>query len=324
MSQTIPTDNLPVAATPARVGQATAIEQSRAVAEVQGAIVVAQQCPRSMTTARTAMRESCELLSFAERAFFSFPRAGGTVTGPSIHLARELARCFGNIQYGINELRRDDDYGQSEMLAWAWDVQMNTRASNTFINPHVRDKRGGPQKLVDLRDIYENNANMGNRRLRQAIFSILPTWFKEEAEDICRATLAKGDGKPLPDRVEAAVKVFESLRVTPERLEQKLGRERGDWNAYDLAQLRITHRSIERGEVAIDDEFPQPRVTVEEIAGQANGSSGGGVTPVESPPAAGAPAGSTPASAAPSPDGQQSLTDSDGNSYADDDPRRPM
>lgn len=269
MSQPTALDQVAPAPTPMRIGQGTAVEQSRAVAEVQGAIIVAQQCPRRMDIARTAMRESCEQLGFAESAFFSFPRAGSTVSGASIHLAKELARCFGNVQYGINELRRDDEFGQSEMLAWAWDVQMNTRASNTFINPHMRDKRGGPQKLVDLRDIYENNANMGNRRLRGAIFSIVPAWFKEEAEAICRATLARGDGKPLPERIDAAVAVFEALGIPAERLEQKLGRGRAQWNAYDITQLRITHRSIERGEIAIDEAFPQPRVTVDEIAEQA-------------------------------------------------------
>lgn len=267
------TDNLPSVPGPGRVGQATAIEQSRAVAEVQAAIVVAQQCPRSLTTARTAMRESCELLGFAERAFFSFPKGGKTVSGPSVHLARELARCFGNVQYGINELRRDDEYAQSEMLAWAWDVQMNTRASNSFIVPHKRDKRGGPEKLTDLRDIYENNANMGARRLREAIFSILPTWYTEEAKEICKTTLAHGDGKPLEDRIDGAVKAFDRLGVPVERLEQKLGRDRAKWNAYDIAQLRITHRSIERGEIAVDDEFPQPRVTVEEITQQTSPTS---------------------------------------------------
>jgi hypothetical protein len=303
-----------------RIGQGTAIEQSRAIAEVQGAIVVAQQCPRRIDVARNEMRMSCQILGLAEQAFYQYKRGGSTVSGPSVHLARELARCFGNCQYGIAELRRDDAYAQSEMQAWAWDVQMNTRASNTFIVPHMRDRSGGPVKLTDLRDIYENNANMGARRAREAIFSILPKWFTEEAIEICRATLAKGDGTPLPDRIQGAIKAFDGIHVGVDRLEQHLGRSSEKWNSYDIAQLTTTYKSIQRGEIAIDEAFPQPRVTVEEITEQAAqgpaparpvatppaqpaaGPSGAGETLEVSPPDAGARAGSTPATAAPAPD----------------------
>ena len=263
----LPAEQTPTVAVPGRVGQATAIEQSRAVAEVQAAVVVAQQVPRSIGVARTAMQESCQQLRLAERAFYRFPRGGQTVSGPSVYLARELARCWGNVQHGIAELRRDDQHGESEMLAWAWDVQMNTRASNTFIVPHKRDKRGGPEKLVDLRDIYENNTNMAARRVREAIFSILPPYFVEEAVDICEATLARGDGKPLTERVNSAVKVFDAIGITLDQLELKLGRPQSQWTGHDLAQLRTTHRSIQRREVTVDDEFPQPRVTADEITG---------------------------------------------------------
>jgi AcrR family transcriptional regulator len=250
---------------PARIGQGTAVEQSRAVAEVQAAVVVAQQVPRSIGVARTAMQESCQQAGLAERAFYRYPRGGQTISGDSVHLARELARCWGNVQYGINELRRDDEFGQSEMQAWAWDVQTNARSSQTFIVPHKRDKRGGAERLVDLRDIYENNANMGARRLREAIFSILPPWFTEEARELCTQTLERGDGRPLDERIDSAVKVFDALGISAERLEQKLGRPYDRWTGYDIAQLRITHKSIQRGEVTVDDEFPPPRVTVDEI-----------------------------------------------------------
>jgi hypothetical protein len=76
------------------------------------------------------MRESCSQKGLAERAFFRYSRGGSQITGPSVHLARELARCFGNVQYGIAELRRDDEHGESEMQAFAWDVQTNTRATD--------------------------------------------------------------------------------------------------------------------------------------------------------------------------------------------------
>ena len=96
-----------------RTGQGTVVEQSRAIAEVQAAVVVAQQMPRDIDRAVREMRRSCGQRSLAEKAFYRFPRAGETISGETVQLAQELARCFGNMQYGIVELRRDDGYGQS-------------------------------------------------------------------------------------------------------------------------------------------------------------------------------------------------------------------
>jgi hypothetical protein len=262
----IPSDR--IAATRADfVGQATAVEQARAVAEVQAAVIVAQQCPRSMVLAVAEMRESCRQKGLADRAFYKFPRGGQTVAGASVHLARELARCFGNVQYGIQELRRDDIGHFSEMQAWAWDVQTNTRSSQTFVVPHKRDKKGGPEVLTDLRDVYENNANQGARRLREAIFSILPTWFTEEAKELCTATLSDGVGKSVAQQTADAVKAFDGLGIRVDRLEQKIGAVQSAWTAQDLAGLRVSHSSIRQGTVTADEEFPPVRVTVAELEG---------------------------------------------------------
>jgi hypothetical protein len=255
-----------VARTADFIGQATAVEQARAVAEVQAAIVVAQQCPRNIQQAVAAMRESCAQKALAERAFFRYSRGGSQVTGPSVHLARELARCWGNIQYGITELRRDDAAGISEMMAFAWDVQTNTRAANAFVVPHRRDTKTGAKALTDMRDIYENNANNGARRLREAIFAVLPTWLTEEAKDLCSATLTNGGGKPLATRIADAIKAFEGKGITVDQLEQKIGRASGKWTEHDVAQIGVTFKSLDRGEITVDEEFAPKRVTAAEIA----------------------------------------------------------
>ena len=75
--------NSPVGS-PGRVGQATAVEQSRAVAEVQSAVVMARANPRDSKRALAQMRESCGMMRLAERAFFRFPRGGQTVSGASV------------------------------------------------------------------------------------------------------------------------------------------------------------------------------------------------------------------------------------------------
>jgi hypothetical protein len=255
----------PAASTAMFIGQATAIEQARAVAEVQAAIVVAQQVPRDMTRAIAQMRQSCTQAGLANKSFWRYKRSGQNLTGPTIHLARELARIWGNVQYGIHELRRDDAGGYSEMQAWAWDVQTNTRNSSTFVVPHKRDTKEGVKDIVDMRDIYENNANQGARRVREAIFAVLPPWFVDDAKDLCAKTIRDGGGKPLPKRIADALELFRSFHVRQDQIEQKLGRKSSEWDEMDVAHLVVIYGSLQRGEVRVEDEFEPPRVTVDEL-----------------------------------------------------------
>lgn len=266
-----PTRYQPVAAPPVsrtNVSQATAIEQSRAVAEVQAAVLVAQQNRRSKPIAVDEMRDTTHQKAVAEKAFFRYSRGGNTVTGPSVHLARELARCWGNIQYGVTELRRDDDKGESEMQAYAWDLETNARNSTTFIVPHKRDKTGGAVKLTDMRDIYENNANAGARRVREAILSVLPSWFVEEAKDLCNATLQDGGGIPIATRIANSVGHFETIGISRAQLESKVGKKLEEWTEHDLSGLGVTFRSLKNGEVTKEEEFPATRLTAADIAGE--------------------------------------------------------
>lgn len=254
-----PTDSsvvLPPSA--AHASQATMVEQSRAVAEVQAAVVAARALPRDTVRAMTDMREACGQLALARKAFFRYPRGGQQITGPSIHLAVELARIWGNVQYGINELSRQDGAGgQSEMLAWAWDIQTNTRPSTTFIVKHAMDTQRGRKDLVDLRDIYENNANNGSRRVREMIFRVLPTWFIDEAKDRCADTLRTdgGSGKPLAARIADVIDAFSALGVSEGMLVDKVGRGTKDWADLDVAALVVVGQSLRRGETSIADEF---------------------------------------------------------------------
>lgn len=251
--------------TPARIGQGTAIEQARSVAEVHAQIMAARQLPRDIQAARRSIVDSCGIAEFAAKAFYRYPRGGQTVTGPSVHMARELARCWGNIDYGIKELSRDDEHGQSEMIAFAWDMESNVRNSNVFIVPHKRDKRGGPEALVDMRDIYENNANNGARRVRQAIFSVLPPWYTEMALAAAHKTNADGGGKPLQERIADMLTAFRSIDVSETDIARKLDRVSAKWTGDDVAQLGVVYASIQRGEVSKDEEFPREQVTAEEI-----------------------------------------------------------
>lgn len=237
-----------------KAGQATMVEQARAIAEVRAAVMIAMDRPRDRTSAIAEMREVCGIPSLAERAFFRVPRGGEHVNGESIHLARELARCWGNIDYGVKELARDDIKGQSELLAFAWDLQTNARSEITFIVPHVKGKLN--RRLSGTQEIYENNASFAGRRLREAIFAVLPVWFKAEAAEICHKTLESGGGKPLVQRIADLRTAFEAIGVTVAQLERKRGRKVDDFLPEDVAGLRVVYGSIKRGEVTVAEEFP--------------------------------------------------------------------
>ena len=251
-------------AKPATVTQATHVEQARAVAEVAAAVQVAQQNPRDIRRAWAEMKEACGRLGLASRAFYSVKNRG---SGASVHLARELARIWGNMDYGVHELHRDDERGMSEIRAYAWDQQTNMRSSRTFQVPHARMAGGQRKPLVDLQDVYLNNQNIGARAVRESIFAALPADFVEEAKDQCRATIERGDGKPLVDRIAGMIDAFEPLGVTVARIETRLGRKRGQWTAADVAELGVVFSSLKRRETSVDDEFPPEPVTAAEITG---------------------------------------------------------
>ncbi len=265
------TDLARPAAPAAFVGQATAVEQARAVAEVQAAVIVAQQCPRDMQRAWADMRAASGRLALASRAFYSVVNRG---SGPSVHLARELARIWGNLDYGVRELRRDDEAGISEVLAFAWDQQTNVRSTRSLIVPHARmKKRDGRQvrePLIDLTDVYLNNQNVGARAVRECIFTVLPADFVGEAQELCRATIEKGDGQPLDRRIADMIAAFAGeLGVTVAQIEAKLGRKRGLWTAADVADLAVVFSSIKRRDTTVDQEFAPEGLTRAEIQAQA-------------------------------------------------------
>lgn len=267
------------------LGQATAVEVARAVAEVQAAVLVAQQCPRDMNRAWAEMRLACGRTSLAEHAFYAVDNRG---SGASIHLARELARIWGNLDYGVRELRRDDAAGISEILAYAWDQQTNVRPTRSIILPHARMVKKQRVALTDLGDIYLNNQNVGARAVRMCIFAVLPADYRAEAEEICRKTLRDGDGQPLEKRIENMLARFAERGIKLAQIEARVGRKRGQWNAADLADLGIVFRSIERGETSVEEQFPQV-VTAAEIQAAAAAAAPGPAQATDRPAGAQAP-----------------------------------
>lgn len=230
----------------AQVNAATAMATTRQAQEVQAAMVVAKQFPRDNLLAMNRILDACKRPTLAQAAIYSFPRGGTDVTGPSIRLAEAVAQAWGNIDFGFIEL--ENRKGESQVMAYAWDLETNTRQTKVFSVPHRRDTRNGSVPLTDSRDIYELVANQAARRVRSCILSIIPGDVIDQAVRACDATLRKGSRKPIEERRAEMAAAFDSgYGVTVDALEGYVGKRLDAFTEADIVKLGKIYRALEDG-----------------------------------------------------------------------------
>lgn len=243
--------------------------KSREMAEVQSQIFLAKQFPRNEVQSEMNIVKACQRLSLAETALYEFPRGNQKITGPSIRLAETIARYWGNINSGIKEVEQRN--GESTVVAYAWDMENNTRSEKVFQVKHERYAKGKMNKLTDPRDIYELIANNGTRRLRACILSIIPGEVVDKAVDECKKTLTTGYTEPLKDRlVKALTWLKENYGITQEMVEDRFGYKFDSFTEQDFLKLRTISSSLKDGMAKREDFFDtklkteQPKTTLEE------------------------------------------------------------
>ena len=231
-----------------------AAESARAMQEVHVAMVIAKQFQRNEVDAFNSIVKACKRKGLAENSMYAYPRGTSVVTGPSIRLAEAIAQRWGNLEFGIRELSQKD--GFSEVEAYAWDIQTNTRQKKVFRVPHIRySKKHGNTKLTDPRDIYEMIANQGARRLRACILGVIPGDIVESAVKTCEQTIEGASDEPLKDRVRNMVVKFEEIGVTREMIEIRLNHKIDVTTATEIVNLVKIYKSIQDGMAKREDFF---------------------------------------------------------------------
>lgn len=249
-------NNKPVAQT----STVTDMMVSRQAQEVQAAMVIAKKFPRDEIVAFDKIMRACQRKGLAEQAEYVYPRGGNKINGPSIRLAEAIAQNWGNIDYGIIELEQKD--GASEMMAYAWDLESNTRVTKVFAVEHKRDTKKGSYKLEDSRDIYEATANFGARRVRACILGVVPGDVVDAAVSKCRETLKGSYKEPLEDRMRKMVAAFEEeFMISKEQIEEYLGYKLDNCNENDYGRMRGVFRSLRDGMSTVDKFFKIRKTT---------------------------------------------------------------
>ena len=233
------------------------VESHRAVQEVQASLIIAKKFPRDENQSFKKIINACKRNGLASTAIYSFPRGGQKVEGPSIRLAEVLAQCWGNIEYGIKELSSEN--GISNVMAFAWDKESNTRSIKEFSVKHERYTKKGTSKLTDPRDVYEHIASQGQRRVRACILAIIPPDIVEEAEIQCNKTMTGKSDVPISDRIRAMVTNFSKFGVSTEMMEARLGHNIDVTSETELVSLKKIYMSIKDGMAGREQYFEFPK-----------------------------------------------------------------
>lgn len=230
------------------------VEESRALSEMKGKIFLAKQFPRDEESAVSKILRECKNAKVAENATYIYGRGDTEVKGASIRLAEVIARCWGNFDSGVAELEQRD--GESNVKAYAWDLESNYRDEKIFAVKHERSTKKGNYALKDPRDIYEAVANSAARRKRACILAVIPAWVFDLAIEECEKTLnenVKGEAT-IEETREKMFAAFQTLKpdITREMFAVIVNKEFDKMDAKDIVKLRNLYNAVKDGFVKID------------------------------------------------------------------------
>jgi len=241
--------------------------QSRELAQIRTAAQMAMMRPRVEKDAWMRSIKACQRLSMAEAAEYEFPRGNTSITGPSVDLARELARIWGNMRSGFTVVSRDPDW--THLQGYAWDMEANhcVTVEDKFPNLIQRkDKRTGRAEWVaprDERELRELQNRRGALAERNAILKCLPSDLIEDAVTEARKTRrAHAEGGIAKDRgalVKGMVRAFDEIGVTASDLEAFLGHALDTLTADEHERLVKVGKSIKDGNSRREDYFTPTR-----------------------------------------------------------------
>lgn len=246
-------------------GQMAQYQESKELSEIKGKMFLARQFPRDPEYSLQAALRECQRKELAEQAMYEFARGDSKVRGPSIRLVEVMARHWGNITCGVDEIENKD--GETVIKSYAWDLETNVSDSKTFSVKHERTVGKGDnkriKKLTDERDIYEMVANKGARRKRACILAVLPGWYVDACVDACEKTLTETltKGRTLEEVIADLVAAFSEFKVAPAQIEEKFGKEVGKFSKQDGVKLRNLYCAIKDGIVKPAEYFgllPEP------------------------------------------------------------------
>jgi hypothetical protein len=221
-------------------------------AEIDMQIATAKQYPRpSLSVIKKKMMDFATLdEETAESCFYSLPREGKTIQGPSVRLAEITVACYGNLRVACRVLGNDGRILTSQ--AACHDLENNVLQS-VEVQRRITNKKG--QTYSDDMIVVAGNAANSIAR-RNAVFSTIPGVLWKPVYDQARL-VAVGNASTLVTKRAKMVKRLNGMEVTTDRILARLGRVAvDDITLEDLEILIGAGTAIKDSEMSVDEAFP--------------------------------------------------------------------
>lgn len=229
--------------------------------EIQSAIIIARKFPRNEDACFQKLMRSCQRTAFAEDVAYRFPRGQkkdengrwvqNIISGPSVYLAREGARIWGNIRFGLEIVADDED--QRTIRGWAWDLETNvkTSADDTFaklIQRKNKETKVTEWVVPDERDLRELTNRRAAFLVRNCLLQLLPSDLVDDALATAAQALEKAAIQDPDAARKRLVAAFDQINIPVEQLEAYLGHKIRTCSPTEIANLRQIWKSISDGQ----------------------------------------------------------------------------
>lgn len=226
-------------------------------AELDVAIVTANRFPRNIAKAKAAMLATATLdEDTAAACFYRLPRGGKAIEGPSVRLAEIVATNYKNIRVVSRTIhvQAKGDHPHVIAQAVAHDLENNVQFAAESRRRIVGKKAKG--YVPDDDDIQLAASNAQSLAYRNAVFKVVPLALVKPVLDAAMK-VARGEAKPMADRVAAALKAYAAMGVTKEQVLVKFGyTSEAQITPDDLDTLSGLRTALREGDAELHNEFP--------------------------------------------------------------------
>lgn len=235
-----------------------------AKAEIDQQIATAKAYPRSEDKSlKKAESLACRDEDTAGSMFYSIPRGGKHIQGPSVRLAEIMAATWGNLRVQTRTVDANDKF--VTVQAVAHDLENNT-AVLVEKRRRVLAKKG---RAVDDDSIQIAGLAGQSIVFRDAIFKIVPRVYIDQIYRKAQLT-SVGKAETLVKKRDVMLAYFAKMGVGQDRVLAAVGAAGlEDIDMDSLIILKGTATAIKDGQTTVDEAFPDPTKPKEGNAGAA-------------------------------------------------------